>query len=652
MQHLRPNITLQGGKYRIERVLGQGGFGITYLAMQSSLQRKVAIKEFFMKDFCSRDEATSTMQGASTGSNKLVEQYKRKFIKEARNLARLSHPNIINVIDVFEENDTVYYVMPYLSGGSLQDYIKSRGAISETEAMKYVRQIAKALKYMHEEQHMCHFDVKPANIMLDDKGDAILIDFGISKGYDEGGHETSTTPVGLSEGYAPIEQYQQGLEEFSPASDVYALGATLYFLLHGKRPVSAIDRVSGTLLSVNSSLSESIKMIIDASMKVSKTERAKDVDVFIKGASSAPPSRTEPVPQEKSNGWFFFIVLLIIGVCFGVYMSEHKPSDDSPIEQVLYEDFYDNNTSEITNNENQGSNTINTVKRNSSNKEDLIEIEEDAASIRKEGYDYYYGRNGKKINYIKAVELYKKAANMGDESAQYYLGNAYEEGIGVEKDYEEAIKWYKKSANQGYVLAQSHLGGLYYFGEAVVSQNFGEAFKWLRMAANNNDASSQTILGDAYNYGKGVDVNYTEAVKWYTKAALQGISNAQVNLGALYKNGLGVMKDEVESVKWFLKAAEQNDSYAQRRLGYAYWKGEGVDVDYAAAFKWMKMSADQNDSMALYYLGYMYLRAEGVRQDFDEAYLAFKRSADLGNRDSQSVLRNRDYWPTMFNLNK
>lgn len=311
MQHLQPNTTLQGGKYRIERVLGQGGFGITYLAMQTSLQRKVAIKEFFMKDFCSRDDATSTMMGSSTGSNKLVEQYKKKFVKEARNLAKLSHPNIINVIDVFEENDTVYYVMPYLSGGSLQDYVKSRGALSETEAMKYVRQIAKALKYMHEEQHMCHYDVKPANILLDDKGNAVLIDFGISKGYDEGGHETSTTPIGLSEGYAPIEQYQQGLEEFSPASDVYALGATLYFLLHGKRPISAIDRVSGKSLSVNSSLSENIKRIIDTSLKVSKTERVRNIDVFL-------------TSEENSYRWYILLALLIIVGGIGLFLNQNS----------------------------------------------------------------------------------------------------------------------------------------------------------------------------------------------------------------------------------------------------------------------------------------------------------------------------------------
>lgn len=302
MQHLQPNSTLQGGKYRIERVLGQGGFGITYLAVQTSLQRQVAIKEFFMKDFCSRDEATHTMSAPSTASSKLVEQYRKKFIKEARNLARLNHPNIISVIDVFEENGTVYYAMPYLIGGSLQDYVKTHGVLSEQEAMKYVKQIASALKYMHEEQHICHYDVKPANILLDNKGNAVLIDFGISKNYDAQGQETTTTPIGMSEGYAPIEQYQQNAEEFSPVSDVYALGATLYFLLHGKRPVSAVHRASGTALLMSKQLSQGIKDIINASMKISKRERAKSVDVFMGSIStSAYRGRTMIQDDDEST---------------------------------------------------------------------------------------------------------------------------------------------------------------------------------------------------------------------------------------------------------------------------------------------------------------------------------------------------------------
>lgn len=368
MQHLQPNTTLQGGKYKIKRVLGQGGFGITYLAVQTSLQRQVAIKEFFMKDFCSRDETTLSMQTPSAGSNKQVEQYKKKFIKEARNLSRLNHPNIISVIDVFEENDTVYYVMPYLSGGSLQDSVKLHGALSESEAMKYVKQIAKALKYMHEEQHMCHFDVKPANILLDDKGNAVLIDFGISKNYDSSGLETTTTPVGMSEGYAPIEQYQQNVEEFSPVSDVYALGATLYFLLHGKRPVNAPSRAGGSVLMMQKSLSQNVKDIINASMKISKRERAKNVDVFLKEGYFAEQKNKpfdnsvmddeetiveKPFKQDyaveneeetdSSSIWKYVIGALIAALIAGyIYYNNGSSLKNKPqVEKASYQDYFE-----------------------------------------------------------------------------------------------------------------------------------------------------------------------------------------------------------------------------------------------------------------------------------------------------------------------
>ena len=130
MQHLQPNTTLQGGKYKIERVLGQGGFGITYRAMMKEtasgklgaieVEVPVAIKEFFMSENCMRSEGSSYVSVPSTGSRTIVEQYRKKFVKEANNLAELCHPNIVRVIDVFEENGTDYYVMEYLRGGSLK----------------------------------------------------------------------------------------------------------------------------------------------------------------------------------------------------------------------------------------------------------------------------------------------------------------------------------------------------------------------------------------------------------------------------------------------------------------------------------------------------------------------------------------------------
>ena len=170
--------------------------------------------------------------------------------------------------------------MPFLSGGSLSDLVRAHGPLSESEAMKYIKQIAKALKYMHEEEHICHYDIKPANILLNDKNNAVLIDFGISKKYDDFGHETTSTPIGISEGYAPIEQYQQKKGDFSPESDIYALGGTLYFLLHGKRPISSILRASGEPLVIDNRLSRSTIDMINSSMEITQRNRTKSTDVF------------------------------------------------------------------------------------------------------------------------------------------------------------------------------------------------------------------------------------------------------------------------------------------------------------------------------------------------------------------------------------
>ena len=115
MNLLRIDSLLQGGRYKIVETLGQGGFGITYLAIQSGLERKVAIKEFFMKEFCERDEATSHVTLGTESNRETVNRFREKFLKEARNIARLNHPNIIRIFDVFEENGTAYYVMEYFA---------------------------------------------------------------------------------------------------------------------------------------------------------------------------------------------------------------------------------------------------------------------------------------------------------------------------------------------------------------------------------------------------------------------------------------------------------------------------------------------------------------------------------------------------------
>lgn len=248
MDALNSGTVLHGKsyEYKIIKTLGQGTFGITYLASVKmtgglgSLDSEilVAVKEFFMRDFNGRNDSSVTYSSKDGAFG----YYKSKFIHEAESLSKLSDTGIVKVIELFEENQTAYYVMEYLKQGSLDSHIKSKGFLTGDEWKDYSRQIAKALGYMHRNK-MLHLDLKPNNIMLRDNDEVVLIDFGLSKRFDAYGKpETSTTIGHGTPGYAPIEQanYQgHGNGEFPATMDIYALGATMFKMLTGHRPPEA-----------------------------------------------------------------------------------------------------------------------------------------------------------------------------------------------------------------------------------------------------------------------------------------------------------------------------------------------------------------------------------------------------------------------------
>ena len=309
---LKKGSLLDHGKYRIERILGQGGFGITYLATDLGLDKLRAIKEFFPKDYCDRDETTSRITLGTANTSEFVDKLKKKFIKEARNIANLDqHQGIITIHAVFEDNNTAYYVMDYIEGENLSSRVKKDGPLPVEKAIKYITEVGHALEYVHQ-HHINHLDVKPANIMVRRKDDMpILIDFGLSKQYDSEGLQTSTTPTGISHGYAPFEQYKDGgVKEFSPQTDVYSLAATLYYLVSGKVPPHATDLIENEL-SFPEGFPYFLKGSISKAMSLKRQGRHETIKEFI--SSLKPEDETTvlevpnrsggiPISDNSSNG--------------------------------------------------------------------------------------------------------------------------------------------------------------------------------------------------------------------------------------------------------------------------------------------------------------------------------------------------------------
>ena len=279
--HLPLGMLLQGGKYEIISYISSGGFGCTYKARHAMLDTVVAIKEFFVKDYCNRDASTHRITVATQGKAELIERLRRKFIEEAQSIFNMNHPNIVRVTDIFEENGTVYYVMDYIDGCSLSSLISNKGHLSESEALGYIQQVADALGYVHSRNRL-HLDVKPQNIMIDHEGKAVLIDFGVSKQYDEVNGENTSTLLGSTPGYAPIEQSGNGVVRFYPSADIYALGATLYKALTGVTPVAAHLRASGEELDpMPADISPATCAAVEAAMKINKAHRPQSIAEFL-----------------------------------------------------------------------------------------------------------------------------------------------------------------------------------------------------------------------------------------------------------------------------------------------------------------------------------------------------------------------------------
>ena len=283
---LEKGTTLQGGKYVIQRKLGQGGFGITYEATLVKLKKRVAMKESFLSGVCGRGGDGKTVVVPLDENVSFFEKQKERFMDEALRLANLSNPHIVPVFDSFEENGTYYYVMDFIEGESLSDKLKRGGKpFDEGSVMVILDQLLDALDCIHSEvPPLCHLDIKPANIMMNKKGKVILVDFGASKYASTSDVSVSSSSVAYTPGYAPFEQVYNDRKNMGPWTDFYAVGATLFCLFTGERPSPPTDIFQDSTpdkhasIPLPGSLSPMMKKLILWMMSLPQNDRPESVN--------------------------------------------------------------------------------------------------------------------------------------------------------------------------------------------------------------------------------------------------------------------------------------------------------------------------------------------------------------------------------------
>lgn len=337
--------TILNDKYRIVRVLGDGGFGITYLVWDLNMKIQAAIKEYFPIHLVSRDTAYSN--AVSLLDNKEEENYRlslKDFVNEAATLARFSElPGIVSVKDFFYENGTGYIVMEYIDGCSLKDYLRNNGGkLNYKNVLEIMEPVIRSLHVIHKNK-LLHRDISPDNIMIDSSGRVKLIDFGASRYYGHGFDENSRI-IMLKEGYAPIEQYTKTADQ-GAYIDVYSICATMYRMITGKVPPSALARVKNdSIIRIGSLVKKvpaNVSSAIEAGLAVRYTDRIPNMQMLYSelygNVKAKEKTENRDLISVLSRVLIIILSVMIGGtlVLSGVFFAKAKIDDMSFVEEIV-----------------------------------------------------------------------------------------------------------------------------------------------------------------------------------------------------------------------------------------------------------------------------------------------------------------------------
>jgi len=287
---------LQGGRYMVEKYLSSGNFGNTYIVTNTTFGERLAMKEFFLSGYCYRTNNALNVSLSPAVEPERINLQREKFKKEALRMRKLTGDHLVHIHDMFDENNTSYYVMDYVQGESLASYMERTGKpLTEEQTLYILNQLLDGLEEVHQKQ-IWHLDLKPDNIMIDRQGKVVIIDFGASKQIGASGKYTGTTGVlCYTPGFAPLEQVYQDLSKCGPWTDIYALGATLYALLTNTNPMST---ASGTF-AYPQPVSQKTQDLIRWMMQPKKANRPQSIAEVRQYLSTSQPNKGKQQVVEK-----------------------------------------------------------------------------------------------------------------------------------------------------------------------------------------------------------------------------------------------------------------------------------------------------------------------------------------------------------------
>lgn len=607
--------------FKILKSLGQGGFGITYLAEDLSLGHKVVIKEFLPQTMATRDQTRLTVS-PYTDDDPLYDHLLVRFAEEAKLLVTLRHPNIVKVTRLLKANDTAYFIMEYEEGETLEDYLVNKKKLDEETMLSIILPILDGTKYVHK-KGVLHRDIAPDNIYLKNGNAPMLIDFGAARNAVENNSEKLSAIA--KDGYSPPEQYTTNAYQ-KASTDIYAIGAVMYRCMTGNKPATATQRQMALLDNHPDPIGDIVEIYADRYSKATLTsivkalnlkqaERFQSIEEFQNGLKTGV--KTKKSANNKNAILYSLIAISVLIISFFVYQTI-QTSNQNEITKLSKKNNHNN-----VKIENSGISVV-TQK---SKKENMCKTA-DYKECTNLGVLYVQGKEVKQ-DYFKGIEYFRKGCEGKDARGCYNLAIMYNTGRGIKQDYFEAATYYKKACLGGDAKSCSLLGYIFEKGKGL-AQDDKKAAEYYAKACDGGNTEGCSNLGYMYENGKGVKQDYNKAAKLYEKMCTSGEIVGCYNLGVMYEFGHGVVKNEVKAAELYNKACIKGDAGGCNNLALLYEDGRGVTKDIAKAKKLYTNACDNNSSTGCFNLGYIHEDLGGV-SNTQKAKTFYGKACDLGN---------------------